>query len=167
MTIGMTDPEYKRLNPKCKSAMYVKYVIMLAIFVIFVSIIEAFLIKDQSTKSTVRIVTALILIVSIIYAVIGPTIFYKRYKYILTEDKVDIRRGIIIIRHTLVPIERIHQVEVVSGPINNMFGLADVNITTAGGTARIEFLEKEEADKVATELNAVVEKILKGRMKDE
>ncbi len=163
----MTDPEYKRLNPKCKSAMYVKYVIMLAIFVIFVSIIEAFLIKDQSTKSTVRIITALILVVAIIYAVIGPTIFYKRYKYILTEDKVDIRRGIIIIRHTLVPIERIHQVEVVSGPINNMFGLADVNITTAGGTARIEFLEKDEADKIATELNAVVEKILKGRMKDE
>ncbi len=163
----MTDPEYKRLNPKCKSAMYVKYVIMLAIFVIFVSLIEAFLIKDQSTKSTVRIITALILVISIIYAVIGPVIFYRRYKYILTQDKVDIRRGIIIMRHTLVPIERIHQVEVVSGPINNMFGLADVNITTAGGTARIEFLEKDEADKVATELNAVVEKILKGRMKNE
>jgi len=163
----MTDPEYKRLNPKCKSAMYVKYVIILAIFVIFVSMVEMFLIKNQSTKSTVRIITAIILVVSIIYAVIGPMVFYRRYKYILTEDKVDIRRGIIIIRHTLVPIERIHQVEVVSGPINNMFGLADVNITTAGGTARIEFLEKDEADKVATELNAVVEKILKGRMKDE
>lgn len=163
----MTDPDYKRLNPKCKSAMYVKYAIMLAIFVIFVSIIEAFFIRDQSTRSTVRIVTALILVVSIIYAVIGPVIFYRRYKYILTQDKVDIRRGIIVIRHTLVPIERIHQVEVVSGPINNIFGLADVNITTAGGTARIEFLEKDEADKVATELNSVVEKILKGRMKNE
>jgi uncharacterized protein len=163
----MTDVEYKTLNPKCKSAMYVKYAILLIIFIAAVAIIEALFIKNDSVRSDIRIITALIFTICLVYSIVGPIIFYRRYKYILTQDKVDIRRGIIIVRHTLVPIERIHQVEVVSGPINNMFGLADVNITTAGGTARIEFLEKDEADKVAIELNAVVEKILKDRMKNE
>ncbi|MFA6805069.1 MAG: PH domain-containing protein, partial [Candidatus Methanomethylophilaceae archaeon] len=94
-------------------------------------------------------------------------IFYRRYRYIITSDKVDVRRGIIIVRHTVVPIERIHQVEVVSGPINNMLGLADVNITTAGGITTIEYLEKDVADTVAEELNRVVEKILKDRKKND
>jgi membrane protein YdbS with pleckstrin-like domain len=159
------NTEYKRLNPKCRIAMYIGYAVMLAILAIGEFATLALFGKDL--PSWTWIICVAIFAACLVYAVIAPIIFYRRYRYIITSDKVDVRRGIIIVRHTVVPIERIHQVEVVSGPINNMLGLADVNITTAGGIATIEYLEKDVADTVAEELNRVVEKILKDRKKND
>ncbi|MFA6710689.1 MAG: PH domain-containing protein, partial [Candidatus Methanomethylophilaceae archaeon] len=62
-----------------------------------------------------------------------------------------------------VPIERVHQVEVTRGPINNMLGLANVTVTTAGGTADIRFLEISEAERIAEELNSLINKIIGDR----
>ncbi len=162
----MSEIVYRKLSPKCKSSMYVKHAISLIILAAIMMATYS-LSSDFEYQNELTFAMAAIFVICTIYCVIGPIIFYRRYKYILTEDKVDTRRGIIIIRHTLVPIERIHQVEVVSGPINHMFGLADVNITTAGGMAKIEFLENDEADRIAKELNNVVNKILKDRIEDE
>ena len=81
----------------------------------------------------------------------------------ISDDRVDVRSGIFFLRHKVIPIERIHQVEVVSGPVNRLFDLADVRITTAGGTANIEYLEREEAERIADELNATVDGIVRGQ----
>ena len=65
--------------------------------------------------------------------------------------------------HILVPVERIHQVEVVRGPINRMFGLSDVVVTTAGGTVKVQFLEDGVAETIADSLNESVIRLLKSR----
>jgi len=158
--------EYKKLNPKCKTAMYIGYIILMIILVIILYVIKwsvNYFYDNDNIIDAVQLFTMVVLSIALIYVIIAPVVFYRRYRYIITSDKVDIRRGIIIVRHTVVPIERIHQVEVVRGPINNMFGLANVDITTAGGMAQIEFLEVAEADRVADELNAYVTHILKDR----
>jgi len=74
-----------------------------------------------------------------------------------------VRYGILVIRHILVPIERVHQVEVSRGPIDTMLGLGDVTITTAGGDATINYLEIEEAEKVADLLNDLIGRMLQDR----
>ena len=89
-----------------------------------------------------------------------------RYRYIITDDAIDIRKGIVILRHIVVPIERVHQVEVVRGPINNLFGLADLQVTTAGGQAEIEYLDNDVADSIADDLNRIVNSIVRGRNED-
>jgi membrane protein YdbS with pleckstrin-like domain len=76
---------------------------------------------------------------------------------------VDVRYGIVILRHILVPIERVHQVEVSRGPVNNMLGLANVNIITAGGVATISYLELDEAEKIAERLNDLINRMLRDR----
>lgn len=162
----MNDGEYRRLNPRCKAAMYLGYAIGLAILASLILVIDYF---DAAAEYTdIAVFAGWIAFAGLaIYCSVAPVIFYRRYRYILADDRVDVRRGIIITRHTLVPIERIHQVEVVSGPINKMFGLANVIITTAGGTSGIEFLEIAEADRVAEELNGYINRILKDRKKDD
>ena len=104
---------------------------------------------------------------AVVYLVAGPFVFYSRYRYMINDERTDVRRGILIIRRTMVPIERIHQVEVTRGPINNMFGLADVQITTAGGVANIEYLRLEEAEEIAKYLNEVINRIVKGLRDDQ
>ena len=97
------------------------------------------------------------------YWIVGPEIFYRRYRYRIDDEKAEIRRGIITISHSMVPIERIHQVEVSKGPINRMFGLANVVITTAGGVTTLEFLDEDTAESIASRLNECVVKLLKDR----
>jgi Uncharacterized conserved protein len=101
------------------------------------------------------------------YLIIGPIVFYNRYRYMINDERIDVRRGILIIRRNMVPIERVHQVEVTRGPINNMLGLANVDVTTAGGIARIEYLELEQAEEIAKYLNSLVNKIVKGMRNDQ
>lgn len=158
------DNEYKRLNPRCKTAMYIGYAIALAILVLLYVGVRFLVAKENdSYLEDMDLAFLIILMICLAYCIAAPQVFYRRYKYILTSDKVDVLRGVIIVRHTVVPIERIHQVDVVRGPINNMLGLADVIVTTAGGVAKIEFLDTPEADRIAEELNRIVTEILKDR----
>ncbi|NLL94190.1 MAG: PH domain-containing protein [Thermoplasmatales archaeon] len=115
----------------------------------------------RNIENYVRWTTYAILAIVAAYLVLGPVIYYRRYRYIIDGDKVDVRKGIIFIRRSLTPIERIHQVDVSRGPILSMLGLANVTITTAGGVASLSYLEIPEAERVAEELNALVMKILK------
>lgn len=99
---------------------------------------------DIKAKSCMRI-TALILFFI-------PNLRYKRYKYIITDDKIEIIEGAIFIEKTIVPIERIHQISVKQGPINRIYGLSKVTVSTAGSNAEINFLNVSEADKISENL---------------
>lgn len=164
----MTDEAYRSLNPKCKIALYLMYVILYAIlFAIVYSI--GYLAKDAMGEyyELYRLFSLAVLIIALVYIIIAPQIFYRRYRYILTSDKIDVRKGIIIVRRTVVPIERVHQVEVTRGPINNMLGLANVDVTTAGGVARIQFLDIPVANNIAEELNRYINEIVRDRKEND
>ena len=107
---------------------------------------------------------AVIFVILLVYCAVGPFVFYKRYRYRMDEDKIEVRRGILYITHLLVPVERVHQVDVRVGPINRIFGLADVGITTAGGEVSLQFLEEDVAEGIATALNDKIVRMLKERV---
>lgn len=101
-----------------------------------------------------------------LFMLIRPILYYRFYRYAITNDRIDVRCGVIIRSHTVVPIERLHQVEVVRGPINGLFGLANVYVTTAGGVAKIKFLEGAVAESIVDGLNEVINKIVRDRDAD-
>ena len=156
---------YRRLNRKCMLSMYIDYAVwyavLLAAYFALRTYAEGFLgpYYDAAGYGFV-----LVLVITLVYIAVAPPVFYARYRYRITEDRVDVRCGILFIRHTLVPIERVHQVEIARGPINNLLGLADVTITTAGGEASIRYLEVDEAETVADRLNDLVGRMLRERM---
>ena len=155
---------YRRLNKKCVLSMYITngivYAILLAAFLFLLFFVPAL---RESTFGIVTILAAAGMVLLLVYFVVGPRIYYDRYRYMITADKVDVRYGIIILRHILVPIERVHQVEVSRGPVNNMLGLANVNITTAGGVATISYLEIDEAEKIVERLTELINSMLRDR----
>lgn len=104
-----------------------------------------------------------IVAIVIVFLMIRPILFYDHYAYIVNSEKVDVRRGIFTITTTMVPIERIHQIEIKKGPINNLFGLSDVYVITAGGVASIQYLKQDVAEEIADELNNIVNKIIRSR----
>ena len=155
---------YRRLNKKCMLSMYINngivYAILLAIFLSLIYFVPA---AREPGANIIVILAAVGMVLLLVYFILGPRIYYDRYRYMITHDKVDVRYGIIILRHILVPIERLHQVEVSRGPINNMLGLANVNITTAGGVATISYLEVAEAEKIVERLTELINTMLRDR----
>jgi uncharacterized protein len=155
---------YLRLNKNCMLSMYlgyaITYAILLAAFILFMSYSKEAL---GDAHDAVLLVGLVGLVLILAYMLVAPPVFYSRYRYKITEDRVDVRSGILFLRHVMVPIERIHQVEVSRGPINNMLGLGHVNVTTAGGTATISYLVIEEAEKMAERLNKLVGTMIRDR----
>ncbi|MDO4582086.1 MAG: PH domain-containing protein [Bacillota bacterium] len=97
----------------------------------------------------------------IAYIFISPAIRYRRYRYLVDEDKIIVREGLWFISTELAPIERVHQIAVKSGPIDRKYGLAQVIATTAGGTITIRFLRAELAAEIAASLQVKVRHILR------
>ncbi len=162
--VGGGEDGYRRLNRKCVLSMYignaVSYAILLAIYILVKTYAQGFL---GPYHDLVLYAFTAVLAIVLVYVAAAPPVYYARYRYRITEDRIDVRYGVLVIRHILVPIERVHQVEVSRGPINSMLGLADVTITTAGGVATITFLEIAEAEKVAGLLNDLIGRMLRDR----
>lgn len=160
---GVTSDGYRRIVPASLRSIYIGRAIGLlisaAVFVPLIVCSDVF----EEYAGPVRLVSMILLAVVAIYLLVSPIVFYRRYRYRLDDEKLEIRREIITIRHILVPVERIHQVEVVRGPINRMFGLSDVVVTTAGGTVKVQFLEDGVAETIADSLNESVIRLLKSR----
>ena len=57
----------------------------------------------------------------------------NRYRYSINEECIDIREGYLFVKRNIVPIERLHKLEISKGPIDQIFHVAKVTVTTAGG----------------------------------
>lgn len=153
---------YRFLNPKAKLAMYIKSALLIVAVVAIDAAAYVFRKEIEMTDIGFYVICAASLVL-IILLLARPILFYNHYRYIVDTEKVDVQRGIFFISRTVVPIERVHQVQVRRGPISNYLGLADVVITTAGGSAVIEYLEKQVADSIAEHLNEIINKIVRDR----
>lgn len=61
----------------------------------------------------------------------------------------------------IVPIERLHKLQTVKGPLDRFFRVAKVVVTTAGGDVTIRFLEEEKAEAIAESLRNRINQIVK------
>lgn len=100
-------------------------------------------------------------------AIISPYFRFHRYRYKIDEEFIDVREGYLFVTREIVPIERLHKMETIRGPIDTMFGVAKVRVTTAGGDVTIRFLEQEKAERIAEGLGKYVNRIVKEQREDD
>ncbi len=160
---GLTSDGYHVLNPVCMKSMYLSRAVTLAVLFVIVLSLHLHLGSLEDVPEWASPLLWVLFVLLAVWTLISPTVFYRRYRYRLDEDKVDVRKGVVFISHEMVPIERIHQVDVNAGPINRAFGLADVAVTTAGGTVTLQFLDADVAEGIANTLNKRIVRMLKDR----
>lgn len=93
-------------------------------------------------------------------ALAGPYFRYHRYGYSINEECIDIREGYLFVKRNIVPIERLHKLQIAKGPIDQMFKVAKVVVTTAGGDITIRFLDEKKAEKIAESLRDRINEIV-------
>ncbi len=149
--------DYKKLNKKAMTCMYVKTWIASIIWVIGMVVVNV-LLKDEIPSVVSAVIYGLVAII-IIYSLFAPKIRYERYRFLLTEEEFSVRKGLLVTKTEIVPIERLHKIEVSSGPIFRAFGMKEIKVTTAGGEINVSYLDDEIADQIADHLKTRINTI--------
>lgn len=91
-----------------------------------------------------------------------PKIRWKRWKYDVNELGIDMQRGIIVTKRTVVPINRIQHVDTRQGPLYRKYGLSSISLSTAATTHEIPALDEA----TATELREIISELVR-KVKDD
>jgi len=62
---------------------------------------------------------------------------YEMRYYILTDRSLRIREGVWIVRESTLTFANVQNIRIAQGPLQQLFGIADVMVDTAGGGARV------------------------------
>ena len=89
-----------------------------------------------------------LLVLAALHVAIVPGVRWRRWRYEVREDEVDLQHGIVVVRRTLIPIRRVQHVDTETGPIQSSFGLSAVSFHTAAGSTSIPALDRAEAERV-------------------
>lgn len=156
----------EKLSSKALGCMYVATALWSAILVIAIIVSCAlwFIPEGIVIGQVLSLVFGLLILIN---AGISPYFRFHRYRYKIDEEFIDIREGYLFVTREIVPIERLHKMETVRGPIDTMFGVAKVKVTTAGGDVTIRFLEQEKAEQIAERLGKYVNRIVKEQREDD
>ena len=95
------------------------------------------------------------------FVVIAPLWRYRVHRWEISlasgPPAVYTRTGWITQERRIVPISRVQTVDTYRGPLDRLFGLANVTVTTASsaGAVRIEALDSDVADRVVAQLTDI------------
>jgi membrane protein YdbS with pleckstrin-like domain len=105
-----------------------------AFAIIYIIVAAALCMNDLWWISLLLLPPTLFLIIAPdIVAYIAIHLRYDTTWYVMTERSIRIRRGIWIIHEMTITFENVQNVTVRQGPLQRYFGIAEVNIDTAGG----------------------------------
>lgn len=114
------------------------------LFLVLISVVASVILQniDMAEQMEHGIYVAIVglLCYKSIGCVVFPKIAYMQWGYRITEDRVEIRKGIFFIETTIVPVVRIQHITVSQGPIYRRLGLYKVEISLASGSFEIEGL---------------------------
>lgn len=98
---------------------------------------------------------AIILSIIVCMVVFIPQIRWRRWRYHIHEDYVEIQHGIVIINRTLVPTKKVQHVSTERGPVQRMYGMSTISVHTAATTHQIPVIDDDEALEVRDRIAAL------------
>lgn len=80
--------------------------------------------------------------------ILFPTLRWRRWRYEVREEEIELQHGFFIRSRMLIPMVRVQHVETVQGPILRKYHLASVIVVTAATGHEIPALEESEAEEL-------------------
>ena len=129
------------------------------IIMIIVGAVIFFILSNNVSSLTITIsliISVIIFLNVLLNIILYPKIRYQRYKYLVTDEKIEVKKGLFIITKSIIQIKRIQKIELSNGPIDRHYHLSNVNIYTAAGVVDIKFLNNKEAEAIADRVNTLL-----------
>ncbi len=157
--------EYQKLSKKARGCMLVNECILAFVCTVIIGVIWHFL-QDAQIPFNINFIWILAVAIWVL-SLAAPFYRYERYRYRFSEEDIDVREGFLFLHRDIVSIERLHKVALESGPVDRIFGLSKVIVTTAGGDVTIRFLEEEAARKIVDRLKVRINQYAVDRRENE
>lgn len=149
----------EKLSKKALGCMYVATAIGSIVMLAIVAVLNIMIFIPENIVVGM-VISAVVALIILLHTVISPYFRFHRYAYKIDEEFIDVREGYLFVTREIVPIQRLHKMQTVRGPIDTMFGVAKVKVTTAGGDVVIRFLEQEKAEKIAEGLGRYINRMV-------
>ena len=93
----------------------------------------------------------------VLYVVVAPLWRYRVHRWEIGAQAVYTRTGWLVQERRIAPISRVQTVDTQRGPLDRLFGLATVTVTTASsaGAVRIIALDSDVADRIVAQLTDI------------
>lgn len=138
----------QKLNPKIKNVWRINDAIWITL--VFVCCVIPFVIAAgldaQWAVVVCLVLVAAFVVLLVIFLVVLPPIRYARWRYQLSDEYLDIAKGIIWRKRYIIPFIRVQNTDTRQGPILRAFKLASVTVSTAAGSHEIPGLDAESAE---------------------
>ena len=151
--------KYEKLSKRALGCMYVATALASVIALAVIGAVNWLWIFPKD-MDMLKAVSLALMILILFDALASPYFRYHRYRYSINEECIDIKEGYLFVKRNIVPIERLHKLQTLNGPIDQMFKVAKVVVTTAGGDVTIRFLEEEKAEQIAENLRGRINEIV-------
>ena len=89
---------------------------------------------------------AVAVVYSYLFIILLPTLRWKRWRYEVREQEIELQYGVFIIKRTLIPMIRVQHVDTQQGPLLRKYRLSTVTVSTAATVHEIPALDMEEAE---------------------
>jgi membrane protein YdbS with pleckstrin-like domain len=93
----------------------------------------------------------------VVFVAVVPLWRYRVHRWDIDPKAVYTRTGWLVQEHRIAPISRVQTIDTERGPLDQLFGLANVTVTTASsaGAVRIVALDSDVADRVVAQLTDI------------
>jgi uncharacterized protein len=97
-------------------------------------------------------ISVILIVIELIFTYLNiflfPALKWRRWRYEVREEEIELQEGIFIVKRTLIPMIRVQHVDTVQGPILRKYQLASVIVNTAATAHKIPALEESEAEEL-------------------
>ena len=141
------------LDPRVRSAWWLSG----AVVVVPVVAVAAVLLALLGPPATVVGAVVGVSLAAVLAVLAVPVLRYRRWRYALRERDLWIRKGVLWVTVSVIPYQRLQFVDTRQGPLDRLFGLAQLVVHTAalGTSGRLPGLDAEEAERLRERLAAV------------
>ena len=93
----------------------------------------------------------------VVFVGVVPLWRFRVHRWDVSPDAVYTRSGWLVQERRIAPISRVQTVDTERGPLDRLFGLSNVTVTTASsaGAVRIVALDSDVADRVVAQLTDI------------
>ena len=145
----MKDEPAEWLDPRAKTLWRVSNALWNAPLLLLAGAVGWFLVRRADLSLLIGGLPLLgVLVLYGLVVGVLPTLRWRRWRYEIREEEVDLQRGIVWVSRTLVPLARIQHVDTQNGPLQRWFGLSTVIFYTAAGSNHIPELSASIAAEV-------------------
>jgi uncharacterized protein len=103
------------------------------------------------------VAAAVTVVAIVVFVVVVPWWRYRVHRWEIGAQAVYTRTGWLVQERRIAPISRVQTVDTYRGPLDRLFGLANVTVTTASsaGAVRIVALDSDVADRIVEQLTDI------------